>query len=73
MFFKRRSGYYDDTSDAIVMSKECRVCDGTGSVCGACNASIMDCNCGPDQMPTMCDACAGTGDEPIEPANAEKR
>lgn len=40
---------------------ECAHCDGTGSVCNACNSGIMDCNCGPDQEPTMCDKCAGSG------------
>lgn len=51
------------------MTKECTVCDGTGSVCGACSASIMDCNCGPDQEPTICDACSGSGDAPTEAAD----
>lgn len=40
---------------------ECDKCDGTGSACNACNAGIMDCNCGPEQEPTMCDKCGGTG------------
>lgn len=51
------------------MPKECQICDGTGSVCGACRASIMDCNCGPDQEPTICDVCAGCGDAPTEAAD----
>lgn len=42
--------------------KECAKCDGTGSTCEACDASVMDCNCGPDQDPSMCPACDGTGD-----------
>lgn len=44
------------------MAAQCKHCDGTGSACNACNAGIMDCNCGPDAEPTMCDKCAGTGD-----------
>lgn len=52
------------------MTKECAICDGTGSVCGACSASIMDCNCGPDQEPMICDACAGSGDAPTRAADA---
>lgn len=43
---------------------ECEHCDGTGSECGACGAGIMDCNCGPEQEPTMCGRCSGTGKEP---------
>lgn len=45
---------------------DCEHCDGTGSACNACNAGIMDCNCGPDQEPTMCDKCAGTGHQQTE-------
>lgn len=51
----------DYTQKERCVTKECAICDGTGSVCGACSASIMDCDCGPDQEPMICDACAGSG------------
>jgi hypothetical protein len=50
---------------------ECPHCDGTGTECNACRAGIMDCNCGPDAEPTMCDACSGTGRKPDETEDAE--
>lgn len=40
---------------------ECDKCDGTGTQCNACNAGILDCNCGPDAEPCSCEQCAGTG------------
>lgn len=43
------------------MADECPKCDGTGSQCNACDAGIMDCNCGPDAEPGPCEACGGAG------------
>lgn len=39
----------------------CKKCDGTGSQCNACDAGIMDCNCGPDAEPCVCEKCGGLG------------
>lgn len=43
------------------MSEGCQTCEGTGSVCLACNLPIDECECFEDSEPCICDRCNGTG------------
>ncbi len=45
---------------------ECRLCDGTGSLCPACGVSAWSCPCTGHILTDTCPACEGTGDEPTE-------
>lgn len=45
---------------------ECRLCDGTGSLCPACKMSAVSCPCRGHIITFTCPNCDGTGDEPLE-------
>lgn len=48
------------------MRCECRLCDGTGSLCPTCGVSAHGCPCKGVIIVDTCPACDGTGDEPSE-------
>ncbi len=48
------------------MSRECKVCDGTGSLCPACGDSAHGCACRGVIIVDTCWACDGSGDAPTE-------
>lgn len=51
-------------------ASECRMCDGTGSLCPTCGDSAHGCPCKGVIIVDTCPACDGTGDEPSEAADA---
>jgi hypothetical protein len=42
----------------------CNYCDGTGVVCGLCDETQEECQCGDDYSPTTCPKCGGNGETP---------
>lgn len=48
------------------MPRECRVCDGTGSLCPTCGDSAHGCACRGVIIVDTCWACDGSGDAPTE-------
>ena len=51
------------------MACECRICDGTGSLCPSCGTSAWSCSCKGTIIVSTCLACEGTGDEPTDAAD----
>lgn len=50
--------------------RECKMCDGTGSLCSVCGDSLHGCPCKGVTIVDACPACDGTGDQPTEQADA---
>ena len=51
------------------MACECRICDGTGSLCPNCGDSAHGCACKGVLIVDTCYACDGSGDEPTKEAD----
>lgn len=50
--------------------RECKLCDGTGSLCPTCGDSAHGCACRGVIIVDTCPACDGSGDAPTEEADA---